>query len=136
MSDLVVFPEDLGAYLSISDIDEDRAEQVLRLAQTLCESIVAPLPDTAAAVILDVAARAWTNPTNAQSQATGPYSASFGAVSGGLWLTRQNKATLRRLAGGGGVFSVDVLPAAAGQTLPWWDAGVQSSDDPGWSSSW
>jgi hypothetical protein len=123
VSDLLVFPEDFGAYLSLPDIDENRAEQVLRLAQSLCESIVTPLPSGADAVILDVAARAWTNPGNAQSMTTGPYSASYGPASGGLWLTRQNKATLRRLSGSGGAFSIDVAPSTVGQALPWWDNG-------------
>lgn len=127
MSDPLVLPSDLATYLSIANIDEDRATLILGLAQGLCESVVSPLPDGAEAVILDVATRAWSNPANTTSDATGPLSTSYGTVSGGLWLTRQNEATLRRLAGGGGAFTIDVMPANAGQNLPWWDAGLGPS---------
>lgn len=128
MSDPLVFPSDLSTYLSQPNIDTARATQILELAQSLCESVVTPLPATAAAVILDVAARAWGNPTNAQSEGTGPFSVSYGAVSGGLWLTRQNKSALRRLSGSGGAFTIDVMPATAGSNLPWWDYGVYPGD--------
>lgn len=124
VSQSTIVLDDFRTYLSLDgDIDEGRAQQILDLAWILCESVVSPMPAGAEAVVLDVAARAWSNPRNAQSMTTGPYSASFGAVAGGLWLTRQNKATLRRLAGGGGAFSIDVAPASAGQSLPWWDNG-------------
>ena len=131
MTQQVLTLDDFRTYLSLSgEIDEARAQQILSLAQSLCESVVSPLPAGAAAVVLDVAACAWTNPTNAQSMATGPYSASYGAVGGGLWLTRQNKSTLRRLAGGGGAFSIETLPASAGQSLPWWDTNAfYTADD-------
>lgn len=126
----LVMPDDLGTYLGVT-VDLDRAELILGLAQRLCETVVSPLPIGAEAVILDVAARAWTNPTNVQSESTGPFSATYGQVAGGLWLTRSNRAALRQLAGGGGVFTIDTLPAAAGQSLPWWDAGGAVFDDSG-----
>lgn len=116
-------PSDLGTYLGIGDVSgvQDRLAYLISLAQSLCESLVTPLPAGAEAVVVDVVARAFTNPGNAQSQAAGPYSVSWGAVAGGLWLTRQNKATLRRLTGGGGAFTFDTMPTTAGQALPWWD---------------
>lgn len=123
----LVDPSDLGTYLGTT-VDEARGVLILRMAQRLCETVVSPLPAGAESVVLDVAARAWTNPSNAQSQSMGPYSASF---SGGLWLTRQNKAALRQLAGGGGAFTIDTMPATAGQGLPWWDAGGAVYDDSG-----
>lgn len=121
---MAVTPTDLGTYLN-ADIatDDPRATQIIGNAVSLCESIVSPLPDGSDAVVLDVSARAYVNPANAQQQTTGPFSVGYGAVAGGLWLTRQNKATLRRLAGGGGAFSFDTTPATAGQNLPWWDTG-------------
>lgn len=124
MSDPIVDPTDLGIYLGITDIDQVRATLILQQAQALCESVVTPLPAGATAVMLDVAARAWANPLNAQQQGAGPFTVGYGAVSGGLWLTQQNKATLRRLAGGGGAFTFDTMPATAGQGLPWWDINV------------
>jgi hypothetical protein len=130
---MTVSPADLGTYLSTS-VDDDRAQLLLDLAQQLCESIVKPLPDGADAVVLDVAARSYSNPANVTQEAAGPFSANFGPVGGGLWLTRQNKATLRRLAGSGGAFSIDTMPATAGANLPPWEInrwgsyGVYGSD--------
>jgi hypothetical protein len=120
-------PDDLGTYLG-STLDDERAALMLTLATQLCESVVAPLPDGADAVVLDVAARAYSNPQSLQQQSVGPYTAGYGAVSGGLWLTRANKATLRRLAGGGGAFTIETCPDTAGENLPWWDAGVPLDD--------
>jgi hypothetical protein len=45
-------------------------------------------------------------------------------MSGGLWLTRNDKATLRRLNGGGGAFTIDTVPAGAGEALPPWGTGT------------
>lgn len=123
MSSPLVTADDLGTYLGQPNIDQDRAWLVLTQAQALCEAILSPLPAAASAVILDVATRAFANPTNAASSVVGPGSAQFGAVAGGLWLTSQNKATLRVLAGGGGAFTIDMMPETAGQNLPWWDYG-------------
>lgn len=121
---MTVQPADLGTYLSNPTIDTNRASYILGLAVQLCQSIVNPLPVGSDAVVLDVAARAYGNPTNVVQQTTGPFSANYGVVAGGLWLTRANKSTLRRLAGGGGAFMVDTMPATAGQGLPTWDEGV------------
>lgn len=117
---MTVTPDDLGTYLG-QTLDPVRAQLLIDSAVQLCESLVNPLPAGADAVVLDVATRAFSNPTNAQHQGAGPFSAAYGPVGGGLWLTRQNKATLRRLAGSGGAFTIDTMPATAGQGLPWWD---------------
>jgi hypothetical protein len=120
---VTLISDDLGTYLGVV-VDDTRATLILSNATALCESIVTPLPAGADAVVLDVAARAYGNPSNVVQQTAGPYSANYGPVGGGLWLTRANKATLRRLAGGGGAFTIDMLPATAGEGLPSWDAGV------------
>lgn len=125
-----VTPDQLGTYLGVS-VDASRATALIGYATGLCQSIVNPLPDGAEAVVLDVAARAYSNPTNAQQEAAGPYSVTHAPISGGLWLTRQNKATLRRLAGGGGAFMIDTTPTEAGQNLPAWDVDGQTAD---WSA--
>lgn len=119
----LVSADDLGTYLGTA-VDTARATAILARAQMLCESVVSPLPAGADAVVLDVATRAYSNPTNAAQQLVGPYSAGYRAAGGGLWLTRANKATLRRLAGSGGAFTIDTTPADAGQNLPWWDTGT------------
>lgn len=127
---LPVTLEDFATYLNNPSLDEDRALMILDLAQVLCESIVTPLPSGAEIVVLDVAERAYANPTNVggglglYAEGEGPYNdVTPGTVGGGLWLTRNNKATLRNLAGKGGAFTVDMLPADAGTGLPWWDTG-------------
>jgi hypothetical protein len=119
----VIIPEELGTYLGTT-VDEDRAQLLIDRATQLCESIVSPLPDAADAVVLDVVTRAYQNPGMASQQGAGPFTAAYAGGNGGLWLTRQNKATLRRLAGQGGAFTIDTMPATAGQSLPWWDAAT------------
>lgn len=121
----VIQASDLATYLGLT-VDSDRATFLIAQAQTLCESVVAPLPDGASAVVLDVAARAYLNPGNVQQETVGPFAATRGAGLGGLWLTRQNERALRRLAGGGGAFTIDVMPATAGQNLPGWDTGTEA----------
>jgi hypothetical protein len=114
---------DLGLYLG-AEVNESRADYLISQASALCRSIINPLPEGSDTVVLDVAARAYSNPGNVSSQNVGPYSTSYGAAAGGLWLTRQNKATLRRLAGGSSAFGIDpVDPArikAATANLPYW----------------
>lgn len=122
---MTVAPADLSTYLGV-DLDATRAQYLIDQATTLCQSIVTPLPAGADAVVLDVAARAFVNPSNASSQGAGPFQVAYGPTAGGLWLTRQNKATLRRLAGGSTAFSIDPTPAnvldgTVTQGLPFWD---------------
>jgi hypothetical protein len=119
---MTVLASDLGTYLGVT-ADDARASYLIGLATQLCQSVVNPLPAGADAVVLDVAARAYGNPANVIQQTVGPFSANYGPVAGGLWLTRANKATLRRLAGGGGAFTIDTTPANAGQGLAPWDEG-------------
>lgn len=109
---------DLSTFLGAST-DDARATLLISLAEKLCQSVLTPLPDGADATVLAVAARAFSNPTNAQNVSTGPYMAGYGAVSGGLWLTTRDVANLRRLAGGGGAFSIDPTPADAGPGNLW-----------------
>jgi hypothetical protein len=125
---MTVLAADLGTYLGVSDIDTNRATYLIGLATQLCESVLTPLPAGADAVVLDVTARAYGNPQNVVQQTTGPFSANYGTVAGGLWLTRANKATLRRLGGGGGAFTVETIPETAGQNLPPWDTGIYGTD--------
>jgi hypothetical protein len=108
--------DDLRVYLGDETIDATRADLMLQMAQDLCTTIVNPLPTTAKAVVLAVAARVFDNPTAATTEAIGGYSV---ARAGGLWLTRADKAALRRLAGGSGAFSIDTLPTgvSAVQTI-------------------
>lgn len=125
----VVSVDDFATYINNPDLDRVRARSILDRAQRLCESIVKPLPDGADDVVIDVAERAYLNPTALQSQGLGFYNNENVATTsvGGLYLTRENKATLRRLAGSGGAFTIDTAPATAPE-LAWWDSGSVLSD--------
>lgn len=110
MSDPVATSEDLRLYLGLESIAADRATLLLQLAQDLCESVVVPLPAGAKVVVLGVAVRAFTNPAQAQMQMAGPFQAQFSPNVGGMYLSRADKAALRRMAGAGLAFSIDILP--------------------------
>lgn len=120
----VVSFQDLSIYLGSDTLDQDRATLTLAAAQALCESVVSPLPQGAFAVVLDVAVRALSNPTGASQQAVGPFPVTFPV--GGLMLTRANERTLRRLAGSGGAFSINLLSGYAGPSVPVWDVSTSS----------
>ena len=115
---------DLSTYLGV-EVDPIRADLILRLAQELCETVVSPAPASALGVILEVAGRAYSNVNSATQLGMGSAYASFGQAGsggvGGLYLSRANKATLRRMSGSGGAFSVDPTPVDAGEGLPVWD---------------
>lgn len=135
---LVVSVDEFSTYLNNPSIDPVRATLILGLAEKLCRSVVDPLPDGADIVILDVAERAFSNPAPTRDQSFGLYTegegpfntVTPGSAGGGLWLTQNNKATLRSLDGRGGAFTIDTTPAGAGQNLPWWDTGATL--DPVW----
>ena len=117
MSDPVIDATDLGTYLNDPGIDTDRAMSLIVDAQALCEDVVSPLPDAAAVIVKRVAGRAYTtilSPRQQQIAASGGQFA--GTSTGGVYLTQYDIADLRRMAGGGGAFSIDLLPA--GYTLP------------------
>jgi hypothetical protein len=120
---VTVAPADLALYLGV-ELDTARAQYLIDRATDLAKTIVDPLPPAADAIVLDVAARAFTNPGNVSSQGMGPFQASFSGGQGGLYLTRQNKVALRRLGGGSSAFSIDPTPARHAevvQGLPFWD---------------
>lgn len=100
---------DLALYLGVAteEVSEDRAGLLITQAEALAKAIIAILPAAATAVILSAAGRAYVNPVSTASQAAGPYSMS--GVAGGVYLTKAERATLRRLAGGSGAFSIDML---------------------------
>ena len=100
-------PDDLASRLG-SDVDPARADFIIGEAEILCSTIVSPLPDGAEVVVRTVATRAFTNPEGITSETVGPYTVQ--RPSSGLYLTKSDKATLRRLAGGTGAFSIDSMP--------------------------
>jgi hypothetical protein len=111
--------EQLGLYLSLDTIQGDRADLLIELAEQLCQTIVTPLPDGAAAVVLSAAARAYTNPQATTYEVIGPMSVQRPAGSGGLYLTKADKAALKALAGRGGAFTIDPTPPSADPWVSW-----------------
>lgn len=107
MADLTIDATDLGIYLG-TEVDAARGQMLIDLALALASSIVSPVPEQAKAVILTSAGRAYVNPSGVTSQAAGPYQVSM--PSAGVYLTKTERAALRRLSGGGGAFSIDLIP--------------------------
>lgn len=99
--------QDLSVYLGV-EVDEARANMLINHAMLLCESIVSPVPDAAEPVVLSAAARAYSNPSFATQEMEGPYQVT--RPSGGVYLSPAERAALRRFAGGGGAFSVRLIP--------------------------
>lgn len=115
MSDPLATPADLGVYLG-KDIpaDDPRALLILQLAHDRVETYVSPVPAAAQGIELSVAARAYTNATNAHQVGIGSANVSFGAQNsttgiGGLFVSRSEQRDLRRMAGRSGAYSVDLL---------------------------
>jgi len=106
-----VAAEDLRVYLGLDSIDEARADLMLSQAILLAESIVKPLPDAASAVVLAVAGRAYANPQGVAYETVGPISVQ--RPQAGLYMTKDERRTLQRLAGRGGAFTVDPTPVDA-----------------------
>jgi hypothetical protein len=127
--------EQLGLYLDVEEVNGDRADLLIEQAVALCESVVKPLPDQATAVVLSAAARAYTNPQSVSYETIGPMSVQRPSGSGGLYLTKADKAALKALAGRGGAFTVDPTPATADPSPTWpydegYGAGLEY--EPGW----
>jgi hypothetical protein len=115
-------PADLALFRG-GQVDDERAQFFLDLAMQVCEAYASPLPDTAAAVVLAVADRAYMVPTDTFSYETAG-SFSRNVRGGGLRLTREDKRALDRAAGRGGAFTINPTPVDAGADLPPWDANI------------
>ncbi|MGA4875819.1 hypothetical protein [Streptomyces lydicamycinicus] len=111
--------EQLGLYLGLDEIQGDRADLLIAQAVALAESVVKPLPDQATAIVLSAAGRAYVNPQQVSYETIGPMSVQRPSGSGGLYLTKADKAALKSLAGRGGAFTVDPTPATADPTATW-----------------
>ncbi|MFJ6073704.1 hypothetical protein ACIQFU_23155 [Streptomyces sp. NPDC093065] len=127
--------EQLGMYLGLGEIQGDRADLLIAQAVALAESVVRPLPEQATAVVLSVAGRAYVNPQQVSYETIGPMSVQRPTGSGGLYLTKADKAALKSLAGRGGAFTVDPTPADADPSPTWpvdSGAGPGLLYEPGW----
>lgn len=127
--------EQLALYLGLEEIAGDRADLLIEQAVALAQSVVTPLPDQATAVVLSVAARAYVNPQQVSYETIGPMSVQRPSGSGGLYLTKADKAALKSLAGRGGAFTVDPTPETADPSPSWpfdesYGPGLEY--EPGW----
>lgn len=134
-----VTPYDLATHLGISDIVVDRAQMLINdaLAQALAVVTVGDttggagwenLPTGGDAVVRAAAGRQYLNASGVTTETVGPYSATRPAPTGAMFSTAEI-ATLERLAGRGGAFSVDTMPSDAGTQLPIWDLNVWLLDE-------
>lgn len=109
-------PADLATFLG-TGVDDARATLLLRLAQDRCEEILTPLPESAMGIVLSAAARGYSSPQGVSSEGIGPFSVQRPWA--GVYLTKSERASLKRLGGQGGAFSVDPTPADASPTNVW-----------------
>lgn len=112
-----VTTEELRLYLGLSEIDTERAALLLEQAAGLARSIVDPLPDGAKAVVLSMAGRAYANPQGISGETIGPYNVQRPMA--GLYMMRDERRTLNRLAGRGGAYTIDPTPADASPAASW-----------------
>jgi hypothetical protein len=122
---------DLATYLNDSSLNVERASMMIADAQAACEMVVSPLPDGAAFVVRRVAARAYLQ-TSARQYQLGAADSTFGgapSMAGGVYLTQTDRRDLRAASGGGGAFSIDVLPASYSYTPPWWGSAGDVAGD-------
>lgn len=147
MSDPIVDTDDLGTYLNDSTINEGRAAMMIDLAQTECENVIGPLPATARAIVMRVAARGYVSTTQARSPQLAAAGSAFGSAPGGasgIYVTSKDEYDLMRIAqasagvsaftiktGPGGSCTPDTepRPSAFGPYYGYGDLGV------GWNSS-
>ncbi|MGW0312016.1 hypothetical protein [Streptomyces flavidovirens] len=111
--------EQLALYLGLEEIQGDRADLLIAQAVALAESVVKPLPDQATAIVLSVASRAYVNPQQVSYETIGPMSVQRPSGSGGLYLTKADKAALKSLADRGGAFTIDPTPTTADPSPTW-----------------
>lgn len=115
---------DLAVYLNDPSIDVERAEAMIDDAQTLCESVLTPLPAEASVVVKRVAGRAYVSTMTtrtAQMYAAGSQIGAMPLGMGGIFLTKQDRADLYRLNDGSSAFTINPLPTDYTITLPAWD---------------
>jgi hypothetical protein len=130
-------PGDLAVYLdtTMDDGQTARAQMLIddAIAQALAVVTVVTIPVDGPtednlpvgweSVLRPAVARIYLNPAGVTSQAAGPYSEGRTANTGAM-LSKSERATLRRLAGGGGAFSIDGLPDEYCPDVAPWDVGA------------
>ena len=131
---VIVTPDDLAVYLGVpvGDIDTSRAQMLIddAIAQALTIVTVgtvpsggpteANLPTGAASVIRAAVARIYLNPAGVDNETVGPFAYGRSAGTGAMF-SKAERGQLRRAAGGGNAFSINLIPAGYSVVLPPWD---------------
>lgn len=99
--------DDLRVVLSLDVIDQTKARLLLDLTVQRVAAVVSPVPFEARPIVLDVAARAYVNPQGVTQESVGPFSRSF--TTPGVYLTKRERADLRRMRGAGGAFTFNPI---------------------------
>lgn len=130
---LVVTAAELDLFMGLDGrINTSRADLVISLIIDDAKSVVTPLPDNAKGLVLTVASRVYGNPQQLTAESVGPFSVSHQP---GAYLTRRERARLRRLAGRTtGAYTVDPTPADASPAPSW--PPVEDWDDGVWADTW
>ena len=95
---------------TLSGYDSDRVETLLADASALVDEVAGAVitspPATLVPLVCEVARRAFDNPAGFESETTGGYTWRVGASGSGVYLTSDERRTVRRAAGVLGVGSV------------------------------
>lgn len=129
-------PADLATLIG-SDVDTARATLLLELVtghvtDAAGGRVFDPVPPSVKAVALDVAVRAYDNPKGFASESLGAYSYSRDSAStrGGVYLTPDEKRTIRRAAGRTGLGTIELVrPLGVSDLIPAIDAYGHVSPD-------
>lgn len=132
---LSVSTDDLDTFLALNGtIDTARGQLMLDLAVDLAMSVAQPLPMAALGIVLACAARAYSNPQMVQQEGAGPFSVTRPFP--GIYLTKQERRSLRRICARTGAFTVDPTPVDASPIPSWplevWTEGWTGNESPVW----
>ena len=86
----------LTTLLRPAEVDTTRARLVVELALERVASVISPVPDAARPILLKVAMRGYSNPTDVQQETVGPFSRTF--RSAGVYLTDLERLDLLGLS--------------------------------------
>lgn len=136
MADPVVSPSDLALYLKDGTIDDARATLLISDAQQQCANFLGlgdddEFPANCSSIVARIAYLAYVSIVPAKNGQLRAAGAGIGGGPPAPWtgvrLTQQDEKDLERAArgssGSAAAFTIDMLPAAAGSGLPWWDTG-------------
>lgn len=109
---------DLAVLLKPQVLDAERAGLIVELALERVAAVVSPIPSGARPIVLDVAARAYVNPLDVDSESAGPFTRHF--RSAGVYLSDGERDALLSLGDtSSGAFTIH--PGSVARA-PVWDS--------------